>query len=218
MDGNDRLFGLDGNDTLDGGRGHDFLAGGVGDDSLIGGEGNDEFRGETGADTLDGGEGNDLLNGNGEDDVLTGGDGRDTFDGGTGSDTLTGGSGSDILSGWLGSDVFIINSFADAYFDDSEVITDFDWSVAGGNDNTTADLLDLSRIDALLGGSNDAFTGVTALGATGLARLEAGRLYYDTVNGTLYAYVGAGSTLWKANFKLQVGTGVVWSTGVNILL
>lgn len=209
MDGNDRLFGLDGNDTLDGGRGHDFLAGGVGDDSLIGGEGNDEFRGETGADTLDGGEGNDLFYGNEEDDVLIGGDGRDTLDGG---------SGSDILSGWLGSDVFILHSFADAHFDDSEVITDFDWSVAGGNDNTAADVLDLSRIDAVLGGADDAFTGVTALGTTGLSQLEAGRLYYDTANGTLYAYVGAGSTLGQANFKLQVGTGVVWSAGVNILL
>lgn len=77
--------------------------------------------------------------------------GRDTLLGGAGNDILDGGKGRDLLIGGTGADVF---RFAEGDMPgkgshDSDVIRDF--SFAEG------DRIDLSAVDAIMGGSDDAF-------------------------------------------------------------
>lgn len=127
--GGDWIHGYGGNDVVTGGEGNDTLYGGVGVDDLLGGNGND---------TLYGGEDWDRLEGNAGDDVLYGGASFDQLDGGSAADTLYGGAGGDHF-----------------YFDDGD-------SPAGAGDTIedwerNEDVLDLSDIDAVQGGADDAF-------------------------------------------------------------
>ena len=146
LDGNDTLSGGNQNDTLDGGDGNDDLDGGNHDDTLIGGGGNDTLDGGNHDDVLDGGDGDDMLSGGNHDDVLLGGDGDDTLSGGNHKDILNGGAGNDTLTGGNHNDVF---AFTDLGGED--VITDF---------RRGQDKIDLSGLDAVDGGGDDAFTWV----------------------------------------------------------
>jgi Ca2+-binding RTX toxin-like protein len=174
--GNDTLNGNSGNDTLNGGGGNDTLNGGTGVDHLFGGAGDDYMTLDdySTSDTADGGIGNDTLRitltagndtfapganlANIESYVVYGGDGNDTISGGSGADvlvgeggndTLTGGGGADSLTGGTGADVFRYVATSDT----GDIIYDFEHGT---------DKIDLSAIDAVPGGGDNAFSFVSA--------------------------------------------------------
>lgn len=109
------------------------------------------LKGEGGEDTIAGGLGNDTVDGGIGHDSLDGGDGNDTVLGGDGNDVITGGLGKDILTGGANNDTFRFLTVADA--PKGEQITDFTTSLSG----TPVDLIDLSAIDAIAGGTDDIF-------------------------------------------------------------
>ncbi len=92
----------------------------------------------------------DRITGNSASNQIEGNEGRDTLDGGAGADTLAGGAGADQMTGGAGADVFLYRSVTDstvaAVFDN---ITDFERGF---------DKIDLSAIDAVTGGADNAFT------------------------------------------------------------
>ncbi|MBX7458228.1 M10 family metallopeptidase C-terminal domain-containing protein [Qipengyuania sp. 1NDH17] len=149
-----------GNDTIYGGRGtdraylftgDDIAWGGTENDMLSGQGGNDTLYGEDGNDNLYGGNGNDFLDGGANIDFIHGGAGADTILGGDGDDVLLGSWGRDTLSGGLGADEFVFEQgHSGRWMGNADVITDF--NAAEG------DIIDLSGIDAIAGGADDAFT------------------------------------------------------------
>ncbi|MXO47480.1 hypothetical protein GRI69_04320, partial [Erythrobacter vulgaris] len=157
--GGDLLLGGDGIDTLSGNSGFDRIYGGSGGDIISGGADRDLLFGEGGDDTISGDGGNDLLQGHNGEDVLDGGAGNDVVNGGAGNDTLLGGDGDDILignwgidtmTGGTGADTFLFKAgHTGSYAHLADTILDF--SQADG------DIIDLSQIDALAGGGDDAF-------------------------------------------------------------
>lgn len=123
-----------------------------GDDLIDGGAGNDQLDGGSGNDTVNGKDGNDSLRGSDGNDVLAGGTGDDVLTGGAGDDVLTGGSGWDRLTGGAGADIF---QFGATDFDGSRVLNRdriMDFNRGEG------DRIDLSRVDAIPGGADNAFT------------------------------------------------------------
>jgi Ca2+-binding RTX toxin-like protein len=199
--GIDTLDGGDGNDTLNGGTGADAMTGGIGDDIFFvddagdttieaSSQGIDQVRAtishtlaanvETltlqGVGNLDG-TGNALantLNGNSGANTLDGAAGNDILKGGLGADTLIGGAGNDILAGGAGGDAFsvrqesVYSSLAPAgRVLEADTVSDF--STAEG------DFIDLSAVDAIAGGADDAFVLVGAFsGAAGQMTLSFG--------------------------------------------
>jgi Ca2+-binding RTX toxin-like protein len=174
LNGNDQLRGEAGDDTLEGGIGNDVLFGGAGNDYLVGGADRDavDYSGATsgvtvtlalspllavgatgtargldvGLDTL----ANDIENifGGAGNDSLTGQNFvANEISGGAGDDTLHGIGTSDTLSGGSGADMFIFS--APTFGFQFGRISDF--SKAEG------DRIDLSRIDAISGGGDNAF-------------------------------------------------------------
>jgi serralysin len=133
------------------------VSAGGGNDSVDGGEHND---------TLDGGGGDDSLLGRNGNDTLTGGADADSLDGGAHNDLLNGGAGDDLLRGGSGRDTFL---FGETGGDDR--IFDF----AKGQDK-----VDLSGIDAVAGGGDNAFAFIGASAFGGVA-------------GQLRAYSSGGS-------------------------
>ncbi len=79
---------------------------------------------------------------------IFGGQGMDSIKGGQGNDLITGGTGGDNLWGGGGNDVFIYRTVADSPGTARDTIHDFG----------SGDLINLSQIDAVSGGGNDAFT------------------------------------------------------------
>ena len=181
------LAGLGGNDMLIGGAGNDRLSGGAGTDVLMGGAGADTYQISDAFDTIielanEGtdlvqstidytlganlenlnltgtalvGTGNELANrivGNGSDNMLNGMAGNDYIYGGTGNDTISGGSGRDFLYGQAGADRFVFDNgdIVGATSATADLIRDF--SLVEG------DTIDLSLMDAVIGGADDAFT------------------------------------------------------------
>ncbi|WP_201831229.1 beta strand repeat-containing protein [Microvirga zambiensis] len=239
----DTLSGSTGNDYLDGGQGNDILNGRAGHDivdyllagsaiaidlrnefqeaSVTGGYGRDRLtsiegvRGTIRADSISGNDvgntligmyGADQLHGFGGADTLNGGEDNDTLDGGDGADILHGGLGADRYVGGADRDTFVFVTIEDTAGD---VITDF---------NNGQDVLDLSRIDAINGGADDAFSSIIVLGTGIPATLAAGTLCYDFSNGILYGFVGNAGTSAAPNFAITVGLGISWGTNGNILL
>ncbi len=152
--GGDRIFGIGGNDMLFGEGANDFIQGGNGDDFIDGGDGQDQLDGGNNNDTILGGNDNSL-------DRLTGAAGNDTLDGGGGRDILRG----DSISGGVvttgGADIFDFNEVNDSLAGGlRDIIRDF---VQG------EDLMDLSDIDAITGGMDDAFTFIGTGGFSGTA-------------------------------------------------
>jgi len=183
---NNQLTGNAGNNALDGGVGADTMTGGLGNDTfrvdnagdaLVEGAGggtdtvmasigftlgtNFENLILTGNAAIDGtGSGHDnaitgnaavnTLSGLAGNDTLTGGGGADALDGGSGADVLNGGTGSDSLTGGFGADTFVYTLTSDTTVGHRDTIEDFS--------HAQHDLIDLSAIDAVAGGSNDAFT------------------------------------------------------------
>ncbi|OBQ78749.1 hypothetical protein A9K71_29645 [Mesorhizobium sp. WSM3873] len=117
--------------------------------SLSGGGTDDVIASTSAGQALTGGNGNDLLFGNGGDDsTINGGAGNDLIVGGTGNDTLTGGAGADTLAGGIGSDIFSYGAASESTPAGFDTITDFVHGV---------DKIDLSAIDAVSGGGDQAF-------------------------------------------------------------
>jgi Ca2+-binding RTX toxin-like protein len=156
----DTIYGNGGADQLSGGSSFDWIYGGTGSDSLIGGRQDDR---------LVGGRGRDILAGGTKSDGLFGGLGNDLLRGGGATDRLSGGAGGDRLGGGKGADEFIYRETAESGPAGAvDRIRDFE---------TGTDLLDLSRIDAIAGGADDAFAW---LGATGFGG-NAGELVLQEV-------------------------------------
>lgn len=240
--GNNRLLGRDGNDTLQGQDGDDWLGGGSGNDTLSGGTGNDTLRGGSGSDTasyaedaagvladltagtatgddagddtlvgiahLTGGSGDDTLAGSSAANLLQGGNGDDVLRGGTGSDTLAGGFGRDVLSGGSHTDTFVFADAADSKPGAGirDLISDFR--------PASAELIDLTGIDAITGGGDDAFAFIGAAALSGVAG-QLNAVQNPTDGYTLIAGDTDGDGL--ADFEIQL-TGLYTLTTAHFLL
>ena len=106
--------------------------------------------GNASANTLVGNRGANTLSGLDGNDRLLGALGKDTLLGGDGNDTLIGGKGSDRLTGGAGRDIFDLNLLTESSVgsDTRDLIRDF---VRG------TDRIDLSSLDAVTGGADNAF-------------------------------------------------------------
>ncbi|MDB5471358.1 MAG: Cyclolysin, partial [Caulobacter sp.] len=187
--GADRFDGGAGSDTLDGGDANDYLDGGLSADGMAGGLGNDVYIVDDPGDTTSeaGGEGYDIvrtaltwtvadnieglelqgggnvsgtgnagannLQGNSGANSLSGLAGVDTINGNDGDDVIIGGEGNDLLRGGLGADTFVVAHTFGSVLETDQV---YDFSAAEN------DIIDLSQIDAIAGGADDAFTLVSA--------------------------------------------------------
>ena len=173
--GSDTLFGRRGDDTLWGSEDTDRLDGNDGADRLDGGSDADGLRGGAGSDRLFGRGGNDRADGGDDADTVFGGSGDDRLWGGAGDDIISGGAGRDCLTGDAGHDTFHFASVDDSRSGAADRIMDF----------SVGDRIDLSRIDAIAGGADDAFVFI------GDSRF--------TAPGQLRAYVSGGSTILQGN-------------------
>jgi len=158
------------------------------------------LTGTAAADTLTGTAAAERMLGLGGNDKLSGNAGADTLDGGAGADRLTGGLGADLLIGGAGADRFVFASPADSTAAAADVISDF---VHG------SDKLDLTGIDAVAGGSNNAFRWIGAAGFS-----AAGQLRYDATSGVLQGDTN-GDRIADLQIQLQPGLGL---TAGDILL
>jgi VCBS repeat-containing protein len=195
----DTLTGNSGVNALNGGDGNDVLEGGLGNDTLIGGTGIDtvSYATATAAVTVNlattssqntGGAGGDTLSGfenligSAFADQLTGNTGANTITGGDGADRLTGGGGADQLLGGLGNDSFSFAALLDSTSVAQDTIFDFEGAgIAGG------DLIDVSAIDAIPGGRNNAFTFIGDAAFSGVS----GQLRFDNTLSAGFTIVQA---------------------------
>lgn len=195
-------------DTVNASDGQDTVYGRSGNDVLRGEAGTDYLFGESGNDRLEGGDGVDFLYGAEDDDVLLGGSGNDTLYGGDGSDDLTGGAGLDMLIGGNGADDFI---FADGDVGSSRATADriLDWSRAQG------DRIDLSGIDAIAGGADDAFSFIGVAAFSGVA----GQLRYASFDSSNTSTVIEGDTDGDgiADFVIRVDGNFNFNAGDFLL-
>ncbi len=127
------------------------------------------------------------------------------FFGGTNTDTLTGGAGADAISGGGGGDALRGNGGADIFRYDS--ITDSNGTTNATRDRildftTGSDKIDLSRIDAIDGGADDAFSFIGSGAFTNVA----GQLRYTDVGGGVYIVEGDVNGDGIADFTLSVTT------------
>jgi Ca2+-binding RTX toxin-like protein len=170
---------------LDAGGGNDVIGGKAGSQTINGQDGNDRLDGGAGGDTLDGGNGIDTLDythstlpvtvnlstkvvsggdaegdtilgfedvlGSSGGDSLTGSSVANQLAGFSGSDKLSGLGGRDSLAGGLGSDTFLYTGVSDSGVGAAlrDLVQDFS--------RAESDRIDLSAIDAISGGPNDAF-------------------------------------------------------------
>ncbi|WP_340588073.1 calcium-binding protein [Erythrobacter alti] len=178
-DGNDVLQGKAGNDCLYGNAGNDTLYGQGGNDRLWGMSGDDVLKGGSGADVLRGDDGNDFLYGDGHDDMLEGRAGADKLFGGLGNDILIGGADRDALEGGAGADMFVFDDgdFAGLRAHNADRITDFK--------DYQGDKIDLSLVDAIFGGEDDAFTFIADAAFSGTA----GELRWEHDGGNTMVYM-----------------------------
>ncbi|MFO1068839.1 MAG: hypothetical protein U1E14_09970 [Geminicoccaceae bacterium] len=226
--GNDTVTGGTGDDTIEGGDGRDVLTGGVGNDwlsanedtttaivesdTLFGGAGDDTMFGRAGNDTIDGGIGNDFIRGEYGTDTVWGGDGNDSIHsdnayGGSGDDGLFGGGGDDKVFGGEGSDTLSGDANADTLYGGSGADI-FYFRYGPGQDGGAGDLvadfsagdvIDVSQIDAISGGDNQAFT---FIGNAQFTAGVAGQLRWSTS--------GDGSLLIEMNTNFQTSSVEGW--------
>jgi Ca2+-binding RTX toxin-like protein len=226
--GDDTLLGGEGADAFDGEGGLDLVSyaaagsgirlslsgGGVLGDALddtfvaveavLGSTFADTITGAAAGEALGGGGGDDRLNGAAGGDTLTGGSGNDQLSGGEGGDSLTGGLGADRLTGGRGADRFVLLSLTDSTVEGAGRDRIDDFRPGQG------DRLDLSAIDAVSGGTDDAFTLVAAFSAV------AGQLVVSALGGdTLVAGDVDGDG--AADFSVLV-TGAVTLTEAAFVL
>lgn len=196
--GDDLLFGGKEGDTLNGGKGDDEYNGGTGNDIIFDAEGDDVINGGADIDKVDyfyaraglttsldgtltatGAAAGDTyisvenLAGTNFADILRGNAASNTIFGRSGDDRILGAGGADTLLGNAGSDTFAYENVSESAPAARDQITDF--TVIAGNGTTFADRIDLSAIDAIAGGGNNAFTfiGTAAFTAAGQVRVTA---------------------------------------------
>lgn len=214
--GGDTIIGGSGADTVNAGTGWDMVSGGGqsdflrgqgGRDTMLGGGGNDTLVGGAANDSLDGGPGDDSLNGGGGRDILIGGKGNDVLDGKGNNDTLDGGAGQDILTGGVGggSDTFRFGDAADSgpEANTRDIITDF---------QVNNDILDLSGIDAIAGGDDNAFSFIESLSFSSTA----GELRYQAAGANTYLQ-GDIDGDGVADFEIQLA-GVLSLSAIDLIL
>ncbi len=127
----------------------------------------DILSGDAGNNSIAGNDGNDVINGNDGNDYLYGGAGNDVIAGGAGNDIIRGGNGDDQLNGGPGADTFIMSN-SSVTDGSADTVTDYD-PVEG-------DVIDLSMLLNVTGG--------TDLVADGYVRfLDDGTLQVDVDGG-----------------------------------
>lgn len=197
--GGNELIGRSGNDKLEGGEGSDRLLGGGGIDAVLyvsatsgvtvslsdplsntGEAYGDAFWsienvfGSAFSDLITGDDLNNRLDGGRGDDTLSGGGGNDVLRGASGRDILIGGLGRDNMSANAGKDVFVFNTIDDS----AKPITDCDVIL---NFAHLKDKIDVSAIDAIEGGSDDAFVLIGAAAFTASGQIRATQYGDDTL-------------------------------------
>jgi Ca2+-binding RTX toxin-like protein len=154
-----------------------------------------------GAGFMAGGSAADILTGTVTADKIYGMNGNDTMNGGSGHDFLFGGAGADSLTGGSGNDIFDYNATSETGTGTStrDKITDFR--------DSGADKIDLTGIDAITGGANNAFTWIGSAAFT-----AAGQARYVVSGGSLVIQLNtSGTSGAEATIELlntTVGTGV----------
>ena len=128
--------------------------------------------------------------------VFFGGQASDTLTGGAGADQIYGGGGGDALRGGTGADVFRYDNLTDS-FGTTNATRDRILDFAAG------DKIDLSRIDAITGGGDDAFSfiGNAAFGNV------AGQLRFTDVGGGVFNIEGDVNGDGVADFAILVTAG-----------
>jgi Ca2+-binding RTX toxin-like protein len=162
---------------------------------------------------LTGGSSADTLTGSVTADKIYGLAGKDTMDGGSGDDFLFGGAGADTLKGGVGNDIFDYNATSETGTGATTRDKIIDFRDAG------ADKIDLSGIDAIAGGANDAFTwiGTAAFTAAGQARyLVSGGSVIIQLNTS--GTSGAEATIELVDTTVGAGVGQVNSNGSDFFL
>lgn len=165
----DTVTGAGGNDTLYGGPIGEDAGEDTGGDDIFGGNGNDTIDGFGGDDTISGQSGNDTLYGAAGMDNVRGGSGNDTLYGGSEDDTLAGRAGSDQLTGDGGLDIYDYDDVSEsAPGANRDLILQFEGVGAAAGDR-----IDLSSIDTVPGGNDDAFIfiGIDAFTGAGQVRV-----------------------------------------------
>ena len=170
------FYGTSASELIYGSAYNDLIYGRGGNDDIYGGSGGDTIYGAGGRDYINGGSGHDDLFGGSGADTLIGGAGLDNLYGGSGNDWIAGGAHSDYLYGGTGADIFVFTNSDVRYQGTwSDYIDDFYHS--------DGDLIDVSRIDAIEGGRDNAFRFIGDADFTG----RAGELRYTNEAG--YTYV-----------------------------
>ncbi len=146
---------------------------------------------------------------------VTGGSANDSLTGNGGANILNGGGGADTLTGGAGNDTFDFNNISETGVGagNRDIITVFELSNAAGGD-----VIDLSGIDAISGGANNAFA-LTATGGTG-AFTALGQLRYFN-DGTNTFIEGNTTGTNAADFQIQVNglhTFTFGAAGVDVIL
>lgn len=159
------------------------------------------FVGSLGHDRLTTGGGNDTVFGDLGNDSIAGGDGRDDLHGSAGNDTLAGGGGRDTLTGGGDDDSYVYRRVGDSRGNGDTVIG---WE--NGNDR-----FDLSGIDAIAGGADDAFAFVGTGTITGVGG-EIG--FVNTATQTVVQVYLDGDTVIDMQIVID---GVFTLTGADFL-
>lgn len=179
----DNIRGGAGRDTISAGDGDDVIVGFTSGDVVNGGAGRDTLVVLETSTGLNGASNTQLVNvevvsaanaaagvtidlsrqsegfdveGSGWSDVLIGSSGNDRISGGGGNDTIRGGAGADVLFGGEDADVFVFARLTDSGTSSStrDMIMDF---VGAQQSPDQHDIIDLSAIDAVQGGTDQAF-------------------------------------------------------------
>lgn len=154
--------------------------------TVYGAGGNDTITGSGGRDQLFGDDGIDTLNGGAENDVLHGGAGNDTLYGDSGTDSLFGESGADTFAFGPGDST---NAHPDTIMDFS---------------HAEKDKIDLSKIDAVAGGGDNAFHFIGLSAFSGAA----GELSMAHLDATTWKIMGDTNGDRIADFTILVVTSV----------
>lgn len=125
-----------------------------------------------------------LLTGSVKSDTIYGGGQNDVINGGKGVDTIVGWTGKDIMTGGNQTDYFMFLDVSDSVVGaERDRITDF---------SVNNDIIDLSNIDAIAGGSDDAFVFM-------------GEGAFDGAGQIRIIYTGGGNTIIRGNIDNDPG-------------